>query len=137
MTFQDSVEVKMPSNMTWITYHETCIKLPQKNTVMSCFVFQKDTNFLGYLFSYGSQKKVRYIADGVQMSQHNEIKRQADIDSSKGYYMLDSLIPGSSCIYSPHPLHHEDTTCENLVITLHIDFPASADIDKEQMYLEN
>lgn len=55
MTFYDSVEVQMPKNMNWITYHETTIAQPPDNTVMSSFTFQKDTNFLGYLFSYGSQ----------------------------------------------------------------------------------
>ena len=51
--------------------------------------------------------------------------------------MLGSLIPGSRCTYCPHPLHHEDTTCESLRITMHIDFPPDADIDKEMENLEN
>ena len=111
--------------------------MPQSNTVMSCFIFQQDTNFLGYLFSYGSQKKLKYIADGIKMAKLNELQRQAEIDSSKGYYMLGSLVPGSRCIYSPHPLHHADTTCRGFRIKMDIDFPPDVDINQEQQYLEN
>lgn len=72
MTFYDSVEIQLPETMNWITYHETTVALPPDNTVMSNFIFQKDTNFLGYLFSYGSQQKNTYEADAVAMAQLDE-----------------------------------------------------------------
>lgn len=54
MVFHDVLDLQLPDTMTWLTYHQTIIAQPKSNTVMNVFIFQKDTNFLGYLFSYGS-----------------------------------------------------------------------------------
>lgn len=70
------------------------------------------------------------------MATMDETKRAGEMNSSKGFYMLGAITPGSKVWYCPHPLHHRDTTCEKFRITMHIDFPPTADIEKEQAELE-
>lgn len=38
-SYYDSLEVKLPDNMTFVTYHKTYHAEPPKNTAMSCFFF--------------------------------------------------------------------------------------------------
>ena len=56
--------------------------------------------------------------------------------SAKGFYQIGSLVPGSKCWFTPHPLHQSDTTCQNFRITMDIDFPYDADFEKEIELLE-
>lgn len=78
-----------------------------------------------------------YVADAVQMSQLSQDARLEAIPSSKGFYQIESMIPGSTCRYTCIPLHQRDTTLNDFRVILHIDFPPDADMEKELDKLEN
>lgn len=53
--YYEALEVKVPENMTFLTYHKTYHGRPPKNSSMSTFVCNKDTILRGYLFSFTEQ----------------------------------------------------------------------------------
>jgi len=51
-TYFEAVDIRVPENMTFLTYHKTYHSKPPRNSCMSTFVCNKDTVIRGYLFSY-------------------------------------------------------------------------------------
>ena len=51
-SYYTSLQVKMPENMSFLTYHKTYHAKPPRNSSMSTFIFNKDIILRGYLFSY-------------------------------------------------------------------------------------
>lgn len=46
--FATSLEINLPENMSWTTYHKVEYQVPTDDTVLSCFVFQDDIAFRGF-----------------------------------------------------------------------------------------
>ena len=70
------------------------------------------------------------------MAQLEQDARLEAITSSKAFYQIESLIPGSICRYTAIPLHQKDTTLNDFRVILHIDFPPEADMNAELEKLE-
>lgn len=53
--FATALELKLPENMTWATFHKFAFAVPQGNdTVLSIMAFQKETSFRGFNLMYQS-----------------------------------------------------------------------------------
>lgn len=71
-TYFEALEVKIPENMTFLTFHKTYHARPPNNSSMSTFVCNKDTVIRGYLFSFTEQYNQAEQGDATILAQPDE-----------------------------------------------------------------
>lgn len=102
---------------------------------MSTFIFQKDTVLRGFLFNFAEQRSLIEQGDATILAQPNEQARIEAITSAKPIYQIDTIKPGAKVRYCAQSLW-QNTTLQNLRVTVSIDFPLGTDLEEEQRKLE-
>lgn len=128
------MEVEIPENISFATYHRFDYETPAENTVLGCFVFNPGFSYYGFHGMYVITEQPFDEGNAVTLAQQNvEERLEANI---KPYYQIDSSTPTTRIRYSTQTYFDTDTTLRRLKVTYHFDFPLGTNLDEEQEKLE-